>query len=186
MANAVQKAESIGKMATKSGWKGGMDSEVREGIRITKLELVRNEDEYAYFIWHGSKLVESNYQIFDGPLIPIDSKRKLLQYISGWPSLIELFQTYPEFNRPMLVQQFRKLPFSFEDDNDTIIDSLINKQLWWYEHEGATIRYDQSKLKRNSKFRIVDIGHRKLFHADCEQAGLRSFHLDTLLEVRER
>lgn len=179
---AVVKASQIGRLGDSNGWKGQLNSEVRQNQRITNLELIRN-DEAMVVEYHGQKLSSATYSIFDSAPVEITSKSQLLGFLTGWPNLIQLFQTFPNLNRPNLVQKYRMLPFRFDESNDEIIDSLIGRTLWWYDRELSAIRTDTVKPKRDKRFRIVDVGHRKLFHCVCVETNFRSILLDQLIMV---
>lgn len=179
---AVVKASAAGNLAISHGWKGQLNSEVVASHRITNLEMTRN-DECFSMQWVDSKLDQAYYSIFNSVPVQITDKKQLLRFVTGWPDLIQLFQTFPNMNRPNLVRQYRRLPFDFDDENEFIIDSLVGKRIWWYNRDLARIDLDTVKPKRDKRFRIVDVGHRKLFHCVCVETKFRSVLLDQLIKV---
>lgn len=179
---AIVKASSLGNLAGAHQWKGQLDSEVVGRERKTNLQLVRNDEAMAFW-WTNQTLSSASYSIFDSTPVEITSKSQLLGFVTGWPNLIQLFDTFPKFNRPNLVQRYRRLPFRFDESNDEIIDSLIGCTLWWYDREISAVRTDTVKSKRDKRFRIVDVGHRKLFHCVMVETNFRSILLDQLIQV---
>lgn len=176
---AVVKAQQIGGIAKRHNWQGKFASNVFGSERHTMLSAIR-DDERLEMQWRNQRLTSATYSI-NSISVEIKSKSELLGFLAG--DLIQLFDKFPNMNRPNLVQRFRSLPFSFDDSNDEIIDSLVGKTLWWYDRELATIRTDTVKPKRDKRFRIVDVGHRKLFHCVMVETNFRSILLDQLIKV---
>ena len=89
-------------------------------------------------------------------------------------------------NKPTLVETYRNLPFSMDEPNDHIMQSLYGHSLYWYSHESRKLHVDivlPPRTANSKQYRIVDIGHRKLFHFIGAQAGFRSVLLDTVIKV---
>lgn len=183
---AIAKARFIGKIAHQYDWKGAMESEVQEGdTRVTTITGQRN-DEYFQMQWTNEKLSHAIYFIHLGEEkheIKITHAKQMIEKLAGWPDIFDLFKWFPNANRPLLVEKYRRLPFNHDDDNDEIISKLLGCKLFWYGHETTKYHTDVVLPKRSNKVRIQDIGHRKLFHFIGAQAGFRSVLLDTLLKV---
>jgi hypothetical protein len=185
---ALAKAKFIGKIAHQHNWKGNISSEVVDGQRITS--VAGNRDDEAFSMqWTGEKLTEATYSIGvneDIHAIKITHSKKMIEYLTGWPDIFDLFKWFPNANRPLLVEKYRKLPFSMDDDNEEIISKLLGCKIFWYGHQSTKYHTDvvlPTMGNKTYKTRIVDIGHRKLFHFIGAQAGFRSVLLDTLLKV---
>lgn len=178
---AVVKANQFGGLANKYGWKGHLTSEVIDRRRVTTLIMTRGEDEIFQSQWVNKNLSSARYSIF-GRNFPIANKVELIRYLSG-PDLMWLFREFPDMNRPLLVEQFRRLPFGENDDDSTIINSLLGKRIWWYNRELSKIETDVVKPKADKRFRIAPVGHRKLFHCTCVETNFRSILLDQLIQV---
>lgn len=186
---ALVKAKFIGKIAAQHDWKGNMASDISSGdIRVTTITGQRN-DEYFQMQWTGEKLSHATYFIaIDGQRhdVKITHSKKMIEYLTGWPDIIKMYQWFPEVNRPWLTERYRKLPFSMDDPNEKIIECLVGQKISWYGHQSVKIHEDvvlPKKSKTLKTLHIVDIGHRKLFHFMGAQAGFRSVLLDTLLKV---
>lgn len=178
---AVVKANQFGGLANKYGWKGHLTSEIFDRQRVTTLIMTRGEDEIFQSQWVNRNLSSARYSIF-GRIFPISNKVELIRYLSG-PQVMWLFREFPDMNRPLLVEQFRRLPFDWEnDDDETIIDSLIGRKIYWYNRELSKIETD-TVGKRSKQFRIAPVGHRKLLHCVCLETNFRSILLDQLIQV---
>ena len=182
---AVAKANKIAKIAVENGWKGHLDSDVLEnGLRTTELTAHRNDEQILVY-WINEKLDHAVYSIF-GKTTNLTCSKQVIDKVKGWPALADLFNRFPKANRPNLVRTYRKLPFDLDGPDDEIITKLLGAKLFWYGHETAKIHADVvlPPTKAKSKhYRIVNVGHRKLFHFIGAQAGFRSVILDTLLKV---
>lgn len=186
---AVIKARFIGRVAHQYDWKGNYSSDVIEGQRITTITGQRN-DEYFQMQWNDEKLAHAIYFIHVGSEkheIKITTAKKMMEKLSDWPDILDIFKWFPKANRPLLVQKYRRLPFDLEEDsNEEIISKLLGCKIFWYGHQTAKYHTDvvlPTMGNKTYKTRIVDIGHRKLFHFLGAQAGFRSVLLDTLLKV---
>lgn len=186
MSPPVVKALQIGRIAKENGWHGSVDSEVIDRQRVTVLRATRNDEEIL--LCYAGNTLDSNkskYSLFDWT-VKISCPSEALEKIESWPDLLKLFKRFPNMNRPNLVRTYRRLPFTHDEPNDVIMSKLIGHQLFWYSHEAAKLYCDVVLPPRKTKtdnFRIVDIGHRKLFHFIGVAAGFRSVLLDTLIKV---
>lgn len=178
---AVAKASLVGNIAGDNGWKANLKSETVDSQRVTTLVGTRNDESFM-MQWHGAKLFAAEYLIFDR-VEKITHSKEMIEKLSGWPDLIKLYKWFPNMNRPLLTEKYRKLPFSLDDPNEEIIAKLLGNKIFWYGHETAKLHVDVVLPKQKDKSRIQDIGHRKLFHFIGAQAGFRSVMLDTLIKV---
>ena len=180
----VIKASKLAKAAKANDWHGSFTSEEIDGHRITRLEVTRN-DEYVLVMYRDNAMVQAVYRILNEEQ-RLHCASVVLERLQGWPDLLKLFKTFPKANRPLLVEKYRQLPFSFDEPNDQIMAKLLGRKLFWYYHENSKMVCDVVLMPRKSdtkNFRIVDVGHRKMFHFIGAQAGFRSVLLDTLLKV---
>lgn len=178
---AVAKARFVGKVAHEHNWKGKLASETINSERHTMLSAMRN-DERLEMEWRNEKLCRAEYFIFDRK-IKLTCSKQAIDKVTGWPDILKLFEWFPNMNRPNLVQTYRNLPFSVEDDNEEIISKLLGCKIFWYGHETSKYHTDVVLPKKSAKVRIQDVGHRKMFHFIGAQAGFRSVLLDTVLKV---
>jgi hypothetical protein len=182
---AIAKAQHIGRIAKENDWAGNLVSEVQKGTRITTITGQRN-DEYFEMQWANQKLSYAVYFMsFDNERheVKITHSKQMIARLTGWPDVIKLYDWFPKANRPLLTETYRKLPFSFDDPNETIIEKLRGTKIFWYGHESTKIHEDVVLPKKSAKTRIQDIGHRKLFHFIGAQAGYRAVLLDSLIKV---
>lgn len=181
---AVVKAAKLAAAAKHNDWHGSFDSEVIEGERITTLEVTRN-DEYILVCYTGNTMNHGEYRLFN-KVWNLHCASVALDKLQDWPDLIKMFKWFPQYNRPTLVDVYRKLPFDLDDPNDEIITKLIGLKLFWYSHTSSKLHTDvvmQPRRSDTKNFRIADVGHRKLFHFIGAQCGFRSVILDTLIKV---
>lgn len=181
----VIKAKKLARVAKANGWSGTLDSEVIDSVRTTTLQATRN-DEAITVCYTDNTMTYGVYRIFDR-IISLQCASDVKEKLQGWPDLLKLLKWFPRENKPNLVNTYRHLPFSFDEPNDVIISKLLERKLFWYSHEGRKIEYDvplplKTKTSKQ-KTRIVDVGHRKLFHFIGVQVGFRSMLLDTLIKV---
>ncbi len=182
---AVVKAKRIARISIDNDWKGHLSSGIaKNGVRTTELTAKRNDEQILVF-WVNEKFDHAIYSIM-GKVTNLTCSKQVISKIEDWPDLIDLFNKFPNANRPNLVSVYRKLPFDINGDNAEIIPKLIGTRMYWYGHESTKIHTDivlpPTKAK-SKQCRIVDVGHRKLFHFIGAQAGFRSIILDTLLKV---
>ena len=181
---AVVKVMKMAATAKRNGWHGNIDSEVLDGERVTVLRAERNGETLSVH-YRGETMYKAEYGIL-GVTTSLHCPSLAIEKLESWPDVMKLFKQYPTVPRPKIVEQYRKLPFAFEDSNDEIIDRLIGKQLFWYSHTNNKIQVDvvrHPKKNGDPNFRIVDVGHRKLFHFIGVSAGFRSVLLDTVIKV---
>jgi len=181
---AVVKAAKLARAAKANGWHGTFNSEEIEGERLTTLEVTRN-DEYVVVCYTGNSMVRGEYKLFERTW-NLHCASVALERLESWPDLIKMFKWFPNKNKPSLVESYRRLPFSFEEENSAIMAKLMGHSLFWYSHEFRRLQTDVvivPKKATTKNYRIVDVGHRKLFHFIGAQAGFRSVLLDTLIKV---
>lgn len=181
----IIKAGKLAKAAKANDWHGNFTSEkVESGERITTLDVTRN-DEHVLVIYRDNTMIKGEYSIL-GMNQRLHCASVALEKLRGWPDLMKLFKYCPKNIRPQLVEKYRRLPFSFDEPNEEIIQKLLGQKLFWYQHEGSKLVCDVVTMPRRNdtkNFRIVDVGHRKLFHFIGAQAGFRSVLLDTVVKV---
>jgi len=180
----IIKASKLAKAAKANDWHGRFDSEVIDGERITTLEVTRS-DEYCLVMYRDNSMVRATYSIL-GHEQRLHCASVALEKLEGWPDLVKLFKLLPKANRPILVDRYRRLPFTFDEPNEDIIAKLLGQKIFWYNHESAKLWCDvvlQPRKSDTKNFRIADVGHRKLFHFIGAQSGFRSVLLDTLIKV---
>lgn len=184
MPDGMIKALELAKAAKRHGWHGQFDSEIVDGVRITVLKAARN-GESLRATYQGDSYSSGEYQIYTRKW-NLHCASVALEKLEGWPDLIKMFKWFPMLNRPLLVDMYRKLPFSLTDPNEEIIPKLLGQKIFWYNSQGATIETDIVLHPRSSdgkNFRIADVGHRKLFHFIGAAIGFRSAFLDMLIKV---
>lgn len=184
MKPAVVKVMKMAAIAKRNGWHGSIDSEIVDGQRVTVLTAERNGEELSVS-YRGETMYKAEYGIL-GAVTSLHCPSLAIEKLEGWPDLIKLFKQYPQLSRPKLVEQYRRLPFTFDDSAEDIIDKLVGKQLFWYSHTNSKITCDvvrHPKKNGDPNFRIVDVGHRKLFHFIGVSAGFRTVLLDTVIKV---
>lgn len=184
MKQAVVKVMKMAGVAKRNGWHGNIDSEVVGTDRITVLTAERNGEELSVH-YRNDTMYKAEYTIL-GATVGLHCPSLAIEKLEGWPDVLKLFKQFPTLSRPTIVEQYRRLPFSFEDSNDVIIDRLLGKQLFWYSHTNSKINVDvvrHPKKNGDPNFRIVDVGHRKMFHFIGVSAGFRSVLLDTVIKV---
>lgn len=186
MQESVYKVMRMAGVAKQNGWHGTLESDVVNGCKVTELQAARN-DETITVIYRDGAMTRSEYTIF-GAVTSIYCPKTAIEKLSGWPDLLKLFKQFPNMNRPTLVETYRRLPFSFDEPNEEIMAKMIGRTVTWYSHTSTRIDSDTvlppRKHTKKENFRIVDIGHRKLFHFIGTQIGFRSILLDTLLKVK--
>ena len=185
MREPVYKVMKLAGVAKANGWHGTVESDVTDGVKYTVLQAARN-DETMTICYRDGTMVDSEYTIF-GAVTNIYCPSTALDKLAGWPDLLKLFKLFPNMNKPKLVETYRRLPFDFSEPNDEIMQKMIGRQVTWYSHTSTRIDTDivlvPRKNTKKENFRIVDIGHRKLFHFIGSSIGFRSILLDTLLKV---
>jgi hypothetical protein len=182
---ALVKVRHIAGIAADNGWKGKIDSEVIDGQRITTLAAMRN-DESISMQYKNNEMTDADYYIFD-KLMSLQSASQVIEKIQGWPDILKLFKWFPNSNRPLLVEKYRRLPFDWEtDDPNAIMDTMMGRKLFWYSHLSNKIHTDivleKQPNKQSNKFEIRPVGHRKMFNF-VGVLGFRSVLLDTILKV---
>lgn len=181
---AVVKVMKMAATAKRNGWHGSIDSEVVDGERLTVLTATRNGEELSVR-YRNDVMYQAEYKILD-TITSLHCPSLAIEKLEGWPDVMKLFKQCPTVSRPSIVDQYRRLPFSFEDTAADIMDKLIGKQLFWYSHTNSKIQCDvvrHPKKNGDPNFRVVDVGHRKLFHFIGVSAGFRSVLLDTVIKV---
>lgn len=185
MGPALVKAMKLATVAKKNGWHGSIESEKEDGTGVTVLKATRNDEAIAVY-YRDNTMFKARYKILDS-VVSLHCPSLVIEKLEGWPDLLKLFKQFPDLNRPKLVEKYRRLPFSFEDSNDVILERLVGKTLFWYSHTSSRLDTDIVLVPRkNTKaenFRIVDVGHRKLFHFIGAQNGFRTVILDSLIKV---
>lgn len=185
MGQAVVKVMKLATVAKSNGWHGDISSEIQNGVRVTILKATRN-DEKIGVLYRDNTMVKGQYQILSTQQ-NLHCPSVVIEKLEGWPDILKLFKQFPNLNRPTLVDKYRRLPFSFAEPNEVILEKLVGKTLFWYSHINNRLDTDivlvPKKSTKKENFRIVDVGHRKLFHFIGTQIGFRSVLLDTLLKV---
>lgn len=178
---AVVKASKIANRAVAQGWKGHLDSDVESDHRKTVLTLSRN-DECLVITWRNTSFEQGAYSIFDS-LKFIDNLVEIKQIVMGWPDVINLLEQCRTINPIHITDNYIRLPFNWrEDDDETIINSLVGKQIWWWNSEAGKIHHEIVPFKKHAS-RIVPVGHRKMYHFKTIDVGLCSILLDMVLKV---
>jgi len=184
MTDGIVKAVELAKAAKLHGWHGTFDSEVIAGVRETVLDVTRR-GESLRVTYSGNVFRSGKYELYSRRW-NVHCASVALERLEAWPDLIKMFKWFPNMNRPKLVEEYRRLPFTFEESNDVIMERLIGHQLFWYGHTESKLHCDVvlPPTKKNSlQYNIKDIGHRKLFNFIGAQCGFRSVLLDTLIKV---
>ena len=185
MGKAVVKVMKLATVAKKNGWHGTIESEEKDGERLTTLLASRN-DEKMSVLYRDNTMVKARYSIFSVSY-SLHCASLVIERLEGWPDLLKLFKQFPTMNRPTLVERYRRLPFSFEDPPEEIMEKMVGRPIVWYSRINNRIDTDfvlpPKKNGKSENFRIADIGHRKMFHFIGSQIGFRSVLLDTLIKV---
>lgn len=180
----VVKAQEIASLAVAQDpkWSGKIDSEVVDGKRITRLTAQRN-DESIEMTWRGAVYLGGTYRLFDHA-INLASASVARSKITGFPNIYKVRRYAPKGNKVATVAKYRRVPFDWqEDDPQDIINTLIDRRIYWYHSEFATI-HDDVVLKPKGKktIEIKPVGHRKLL-SFIGTLGFRSVLLDTIIQV---
>lgn len=177
---STAKAKLLAMTAVENGWKGN----IKKSSDTVTLVAERNHEKVVVR-WVDGKLNRAQYSIFDRKW-KLTCQKQVTEKLCGWPDLSNLFKWFPKMNRPTLVEIYRDLPFEFDDPNEEIMAKLIGRKLFWYCRESAKMRCDVvlPPTKSSSKnYRVVNVGHRKMFHFVGAQIGFRSVLLDTIIKV---
>jgi hypothetical protein len=180
----VIKAANIAVTAKRHGWHGNLDSNLIEGQRLTRIAATRN-DESVVVRYTDNTMTYGQYSIFN-KTFNLHCASVAIEKLCDWPDILKLFKWFPAMNKPTIVETYRRLPFSFDDDDVDIMAKLLGQKLFWYSHESRKLHTDVVLAPRtsNSKsYRIAQVGHRKIFHFIGAQAGFRSVLLDTVIKV---
>lgn len=184
MTEGIVRAAQLAKAAKLNDWHGSFDSKVVDGVRDTVLDVTRNGESLR--VAYSDNTFRSGEYVLHTRRWNVHCASTALERLEGWPDLIKMFKWFPNLNRPTLTETYRKLPFTFEDSNQSIIESLIGCKLFWYYHTDGKIHTDvvlPPTRKNSPSYNIKDIGHRKLFNFIGAQAGFRSVLLDSLIKV---
>lgn len=184
VASPIIKATRLAAVAKRNGWHGTLESDVVAGKRVTVLSVYRN-DEKLVARYEDNVMVGAEYSLFDR-VWHLHTASLVIERLQDWPDLLKILKWWPSMNKPTLVNTYRQLPFGTEDSNEDIMSSLIGRKLFWYSHVSQKLWCDvvlPPHGKKAEHYRIVDVGHRKLFHFIGAQAGFRSVLLDTLIKV---
>lgn len=180
----VIKAMKIAIAAKRNGWHGNIDAPEVDGIRHTTITATRN-DESITVKYVGNAYQYGSYTML-GKEFNLHCASVALEKVEAWPDILKLFKEYPHHNKPKLVATYRRLPFQHDEPTEELMPKLVGKKIFWYSHEYNRLDFDVPlpiKSSQSKNYRIVPVGHRRLFHFMGAKCGFRSVLLDMIIKV---